>query len=83
MIFDVKNPRKTNSIVDFWDFVTKMCELETLVYKGKTSFTTKTQISKTFRSKNILEDILAIICGNVVSVDKQGFFDFCGHIKMW
>ena len=57
-----------NSVVDFWDFVTKMCVLETLVYKEKTSFTTKTQILKTFRSKNILEDILAIICGNVAFV---------------
>ena len=70
MIFDVKKPRKMNSMVDFWDFVTKMCVLEALVYKEKTSFTTKTQILKILRPKNILEDILAIICGNVTFVGK-------------
>ena len=59
-----------NSVVDFWDFVTKMCVLETLVHKEKTSFTTKTQKLKTFRPKNILKDILAIICGNVAFVGK-------------
>ena len=68
MIFDVKNPRKTKSKSEFCDSVTEMCTLEPLVYKENVPFTTKSQKFKTFRSKNILEDILALFCDYVVSV---------------
>jgi hypothetical protein len=53
-----------------------MCVLEPLVYKENVPFTTKSQKFKTFRSKNILEDILAIICGIVGILIYQGFLYF-------
>ena len=56
-----------------------MCVLEPLLYKENVTFNTKSQILKTFRSKNILEDILAIICGIVGILIIQGFLYF----KMW
>jgi len=42
---------------------------KSLIYKGKTLFSTFPRFSKTFSPKNIQKDILALISGNWVKMD--------------
>ena len=61
---EVKNPHKTNFCLQKRGKRGRFESRKSLIYKRKTLFSTFPRFSKTFSSKNIQKDILALICGN-------------------